>query len=170
MNFGNEAALRVAAYCRVSTEKEDQRNSLTAQQTFFYRYIEQRPEWELVGIFADEGLSGTSARRRPQFTEMIQRAMGGGIDLIVTKEVSRFARNTVDTLQITRQLKSCGVRVLFLNDNIDTGDNDGEFRLTIMASVAQEESRKVSERTRWGQLQAMKRGVVFGNKSITVSG
>lgn len=166
MNFKNEGALRVAAYCRVSTEKEDQRNSLTAQQTFFYRYIEQRPEWELVGIFADEGLSGTSARRRPQFTEMIQRAMGGGIDLILTKEVSRFARNTVDTLQITRQLKSCGVRVLFLNDNIDTGDNDGEFRLTIMASVAQEESRKVSERTRWGQLQAMKRGVVFGNNSI----
>ena len=166
MNFGNERALRVAAYCRVSTEKEDQRNSLAAQQTFFRSYIEQRSEWELVGIFADEGLSGTSVRRRPQFTEMLQRAMGGEIDLIVTKEVSRFARNTVDTLQITRQLKNRGVRVLFLNDNIDTGDNDGEFRLTIMASVAQEESRKVSERTRWGQLQAMRRGVVFGNNSI----
>lgn len=166
MNFGSEKALRVAAYCRVSTEKEDQRNSLAAQQMFFRSYIEQRPEWELVGIFADEGLSGTSVRRRPQFTEMIRQAMGGEIDLIVTKEVSRFARNTVDTLQITRQLKSRGVRVLFLNDNIDTGDNDGEFRLTIMASVAQEESRKVSERTRWGQLQAMKRGVVFGNNSI----
>lgn len=166
MNFGNERALRVAAYCRVSTEKEDQRNSLAAQQTFFRSYIQQRPEWELVGIFADEGLSGTSVRRRPQFTEMLRRAMGGEIDLIVTKEVSRFARNTVDTLQITRQLKNRGVRVLFLNDNIDTGDNDGEFRLTIMASVAQEESRKVSERTRWGQLQAMRRGVVFGNNSI----
>ena len=166
MNFGDGKILRVAAYCRVSTDKEDQRNSLAAQQTFFQSYIRQQPGWELVGIFADEGLSGTSAKRRPQFTQMISRAMAGEMDLIVTKEVSRFARNTVDTLQITRQLKSRGVWVLFLNDNINTGDNDGEFRLTIMASVAQEESRKVSERTRWGQLQAMRRGVVFGNNSI----
>ena len=158
--------LRVAAYCRVSTDKEDQRNSLAAQQAFFLRYIEEHPGWVLVGVFADEGLSGTSVKRRPQFTGMIQRAMAGEIDLILTKEVSRFARNTVDTLQITRQLKANGVGVLFLNDGIDTRDNDGEFRLTIMASVAQEESRKVSERTRWGQLQAMRRGVVFGNNSI----
>ena len=97
---------------------------------------------------------------------MVQRALNGEIDLIVTKEVSRFARNTVDTLQVTRQLKEKGVGVLFLNDNIDTRDNDGEFRLTIMASVAQEESRKISERTRWGQFQAMKNGVVFGNNSL----
>ena len=158
--------LRVAAYCRVSTDKEDQRNSLAAQQAFFLHYIEEHPGWVLVGVFADEGLSGTSVKRRPQFTGMIQRAMAGEIDLILTKEVSRFARNTVDTLQITRQLKANGVGVLFLNDGIDTRDNDGEFRLTIMASVAQEESRKVSERTRWGQLQAMRRGVVFGNNSI----
>ena len=124
MNFGDGKILRVAAYCRVSTDKEDQRNSLAAQQTFFQSYIRQQPGWELVGIFADEGLSGTSAKRRPQFTQMISRAMAGEMDLIVTKEVSRFARNTVDTLQITRQLKSRGVRVLFLNDNINTGDND----------------------------------------------
>ena len=166
MNCKDKKGLRVAAYCRVSTDKEDQRNSLAAQQEFFRSYIQQQPDWTLVGIFADEGLSGTSAKRRPQFTEMIQRATNGEIDLIVTKEVSRFARNTVDTLQITRQLKTCGVGVFFLNDNIDTRDNDGEFRLTIMASVAQEESRKVSERTRWGQLQAMRRGVAFGNNSI----
>ena len=161
-----DSFLRVAAYCRVSTDKEDQRNSLAAQQAFFLDYIQAQPGWTLVGIFADEGLSGTSTKRRPQFTEMIRRAMDGEINLILTKEVSRFARNTVDTLQITRQLKSRGVGVRFLNDNIDTRDNDGEFRLTIMASVAQEESRKVSERTRWGQLQAMRRGVVFGNNSI----
>lgn len=161
-----DGSLRVAAYCRVSTDKEDQRNSLAAQQAFFLDYIQAQPGWTLVGIFADQGLSGTSTKRRPQFTEMIRRAMDGEIDLILTKEVSRFARNTVDTLQITRQLKSRGVGVRFLNDNIDTRDNDGEFRLTIMASVAQEESRKVSERTRWGQLQAMRRGVVFGNNSI----
>ena len=158
--------LRVAAYCRVSTDKEDQRSSLAAQQAFFQSYIQTRPNWVLVEVFADEGLSGTSAKRRPQFTRMVRQAMEGKIDLILTKEVSRFARNTVDTLQITRQLKARGVGVCFLNDNIDTRDNDGEFRLTIMASVAQEESRKISERTRWGQLQAMRRGVVFGNNSI----
>ena len=159
--------LRVAAYCRVSTDKEDQRSSLAAQQAFFQSYIQTRPGWVLVEVFADEGLSGTSAKRRPQFTRMVRQAMEGEIDLILTKEVSRFARNTVDTLQITRQLKARGVGVCFLNDNIDTRDNDGEFRLTIMASVAQEESRKISERTRWGQLQAMRRGVAFGNNSTS---
>lgn len=158
--------LRVAAYCRVSTGKEDQLHSLDAQQRFFQSYAEGHPDWHLVGILADEGLSGTSVKRRPQFSELIRRAMAGEIDLIVTKEVSRFARNTVDALQVTRQLKERGVGVLFLNDNIDTRDSDGEFRLTIMASVAQEESRKISQRTRWGQTQAMKRGVAFGNNSL----
>jgi len=158
--------LRVAAYCRVSTDKDDQLNSLTTQRRFFQKYITEHTSWSLVAVWADEGLSGTSIQRRPQFSEMIRRALAGEIDLIVTKEVSRFARNTVDTLQVTRQLKEKGVGVLFLNDNIDTRDNDGEFRLTIMASVAQEESRKISERTRWGQQQAMRRGVVFGNNSL----
>lgn len=158
--------LRVAAYCRVSTDKDDQLNSLAAQQRFFRSYIAGHPDWSLAGIFADEGLSGTSTKHRPQFSEMIERAVRGDIDLIITKEVSRFARNTVDTLQVTRRLKEKGVGVIFLNDNIDTRDNDGEFRLTIMASVAQEESRKISDRTRWGQLQAMKNGVVFGNDSL----
>lgn len=158
--------VRVAAYCRVSTEKEDQINSLETQRTFFDSYINQRPDWSLVNVFADEGLSGTSMSRRPEFRRMIDLAKAGEIDLIITKEVSRFARNTVDTLTVTRELKTLGVGVIFLNDGIDTRDNDGEFRLTIMASVAQEESRKISERTRWGQAQAMKRGVVFGNDSI----
>jgi len=160
------ALLRVAAYCRVSTDKDDQINSMFAQQRFFQSYVTEHSGWTLVRIFADEGLSGTSVKHRPQFSEMLKKAWNGEIDLIVTKEVSRFARNTVDTLQITRQLKERGVGVLFLNDNIDTRDNDGEFRLTIMASVAQEESRKISDRTRWGQLQAMKNGVVFGNNSL----
>lgn len=162
----NNLPLRVAAYCRVSTDKDDQLNSLAAQQQFFRSYIAEHPGWALFRVFADEGLSGTSIKHRPQFSEMVRRAVEGEIDLIVTKEVSRFARNTVDTLQVTRQLKEKGIGVLFLNDNIDTRDNDGEFRLTIMASVAQEESRKISERTRWGQLQAMKNGVVFGNNSL----
>ena len=133
-----EHALRVAAYCRVSTDKEDQLHSLAAQQAYFEGYI-ARHGWRCAGIFADEGLSGTTLR---------------------------FARNTVDALQVTRRLREQGVGVIFLSDGIDTRDNDGEFRLTIMASVAQEESRKISERTRWGQLQAMRRGVAFGNDTV----
>lgn len=159
----DEDKVRVAAYCRVSTDKDDQVHSLEAQMGFFKRYIEEHQDWMPVGVFADEGLSGTSTSRRPEFRRMIELARAGGIDLILTKEVSRFARNTVDTLTVTRELKALGVGVIFLNDGIDTRDNDGEFRLTIMASVAQEESRKISERTRWGQAQALKRGVVFGN-------
>lgn len=162
----SQQPIRVAAYCRVSTDKEDQLNSLATQRQFFASYLGQRPAWRCVGIYADEGLSGTCAGSRPQFSRLIRQAMAGEVDLILTKEVSRFARNTVDALQITRRLKEAGVGVFFLNDNICTLDNDGEFRLTIMASVAQEESRKISERTRWGQLQAMRRGVVFGNDSI----
>ncbi len=157
-----ESGLLVAAYCRVSTDKEDQLHSLEAQRRFFEEYIEGREGWRLEGIYADEGLSGTAADRRPRFMEMVERALWGGIDLIVTKEVSRFARNTVDALEITRRLRRRGVGVVFLTDGIDTRDSDGEFRLAIMASVAQEESRKISQRTRWGQLQAMRRGVVFG--------
>ena len=158
--------VRVAAYCRVSTDKDDQVHSLEAQMGFFKRYIEEHQDWMPVGVFADEGLSGTSMSRRPEFMRMIELAKSGKIDLILTKEVSRFARNTVDALTVTRELKVLGVGVVFLNDGIDTRDNDGEFRLTIMASMAQEESRKISERTRWGQAQAMKRGVAFGNDSL----
>lgn len=166
MHLSAADPLQVAAYVRVSTDHEDQLHSLAAQRVFFENYISQQPLWKNAGIFADEGLSGTSTKRRPEFNHMLSLARAGKIDLILTKEVSRFARNTVDTLSVTRELKSLGVGVIFLNDNIDTRDNDGEFRLTIMASVAQEESRKISERTRWGQAQAMKRGVVFGNNSI----
>ncbi|MFR5860389.1 MAG: recombinase family protein [Flavonifractor plautii] len=144
-----EHALRVAAYCRVSTDKEDQLHSLAAQQAYFEGYI-ARHGWRCAGIFADEGLSGTTLRR-PRFAELLRLARSGAVDLILTKEVSRFARNTVDALQVTRRLREQGVGVIFLSDGIDTRDNDGEFRLTIMASVAQEESRKISERTRWGQ-------------------
>ena len=153
-----EQILQVAAYCRVSTDKEDQLHSLEAQRQFFEEYVQSREGWHLEGIYADEGLSGTAAARRPRFMEMVDRALLGKIGLIITKEVSRFARNTVDALEITRRLKEKGVGVVFLTDGIDTRDSDGEFRLTIMASVAQEESRKISQRTRWGQLQAMRRG------------
>lgn len=158
-------SLRVAAYCRVSTDREDQANSLHSQQSYFTDYIRSREDWRLSGIYADEGISGTSTRKREQFNRMIRDAKAGKIDLILTKEVSRFARNTVDTLSHTRLLKQLGVGVIFINDNIDTRDNDGELRLTIMASMAQEESRKTSERVKWGQKRRMEAGVVFGNDS-----
>lgn len=154
--------LRVAAYCRVSTDQEDQQSSLVHQRQYFKEYIERQPDWQLVSIFVDEGFSGTSTQNRPGFQQMLEAARAGKIDLIVTKEVSRFARNTIDTLAHTRELRKQGVGVLFINDNIDTRQNDGEFRLTIMASVAQEESRKISERVKWGQKRSMEQGVVFG--------
>lgn len=156
------ARLRVAAYCRVSTDQSDQLHSLAAQQQYFAEYIAAHPAWENAGVWADEGISGTSTAKRRQFRALMAAAERGEIDLILTKEVSRFARNTVDTLAYTRKLREWGVGVLFLTDNIDTRAGEGEFRLTIMASVAQEESRKTSERVKWGQRRSMERGVVFG--------
>ena len=154
--------LRVAAYARVSTDKDDQANSLDNQRTYFSKYITQHEGWQLVNVFYDEGISGTQTKKRKGFMEMIAEAESGEIDLIITKEVSRFARNTVDTLSYTRELKKFGVGVIFTLDNIDTRQSDGEFRLTIMASIAQEESRKTSERVKWGQRRQMEKGVVFG--------
>lgn len=152
--------MRVCAYCRVSTDRDDQANSFENQKQYFEKFINQHPEWNLIEIYADEGVTGTSTKKRTNFNRMIRDAKRGKIDLILTKEVTRFARNTVDTLQYTRELKSIDVRVIFLIDNIDTFDSDGEFRLTIMASIAQEESRKTSERVKWGMSQQMKRGFV----------
>ena len=147
--------LRVAAYARVSTDKDDQANSLDNQRTYFASYITRHEGWQLVNVFYDEGISGTQTKKRKGFMEMITEAESGEIDLIITKEVSRFARNTVDTLSYTRELKKFGVGVIFTLDNIDTRQSDGEFRLTIMASIAQEESRKTSERVKWGQRRQM---------------
>lgn len=154
--------LRVAAYARVSTDNDDQANSLDNQRTYFASYITRHEGWQLVNVFYDEGISGTQTKKRKGFMEMITEAESGEIDLIITKEVSRFARNTVDTLSYTRELKKFGVGVIFTLDNIDTRQSDGEFRLTIMASIAQEESRKTSERVKWGQRRQMEKGVVFG--------
>jgi DNA invertase Pin-like site-specific DNA recombinase len=154
--------LKVAAYCRVSTDRDEQINSLESQKNYFRGYIESHPDWELIEVYYDEGISGTQTQNRSGFHQMIQAALGGKVDLILTKEVSRFARNTVDTLSFTRKLKEQGVGVLFTIDNIDTREPDGELRLTIMASIAQEESRKTSERVKWGQKRKMEAGVVFG--------
>lgn len=154
--------LRVAAYCRVSTDKDDQANSLDSQRKYFGEYINAHDDWILDNIYYDEGISGTQTKKRAGFNAMIDEALHGHIDLILTKEVCRFARNTVDTLSYTRKLKDSGVGVVFTIDNIDTRDCDGELRLTIMASIAQEESRKTSERVKWGQKRRMEQGVVFG--------
>ncbi len=164
--------LSVAAYCRVSTDKLDQQNSLHSQREFFERYISSQPGWTLRDIYFDEGISGTSTKKRTGFVNMMNDALCGKINLILTKEVSRFARNTVDVLSFTRKLKACGVGVIFLSDGIDTRDGDGELRLAIMASIAQEESRKTSERVKWGQKRRMEQGVVFGRDLLgyTVSG
>ncbi len=161
-----ERKKRVAAYCRVSTDNEDQASSFESQRKFFRRYIEQNPGWQLFAIFADEGISGTNTKRRKEFNRMIACAKNGDFDLIITKEISRFARNTLDSIFYTRDLKRHGVGVIFLNDNINTLDGDAELRLAIMSSIAQEESRKTSERVKWGQKRQMEQGVVFGRSML----
>lgn len=157
---------RVAAYCRVSTDHEDQANSFESQQRYFRQYIERNPDWELSEIFADEGISGTNTKKRSEFKRMIACAKEGDFDLIITKEISRFARNTLDSIYYTRDLKKHGVGVIFMNDNINTLDGDAELRLAIMSSIAQEESRKTSERVKWGQKRRMEQGVVFGRSML----
>ena len=153
--------MKVAAYCRVSTDSSDQMNSLENQTSFFQDYIRKNPDWDFVGVYSDEGVTGTSVAGRIQFSRMIEDAGRGEIDLILTKEVSRFARNTVDALNYTRQLRSLGVGVFFINDNINTLDSDGELRLSLMSMLAQEESRKTSARVRWGMRRQMEQGFVF---------
>ena len=157
---------RVAAYCRVSTDHEDQANSFESQQRYFRQYIQYHPDWELYDIFADEGLSGTTTKKRREFNRMIACAENGEIDLIITKEISRFARNTLDSISYTRELKRHGVGVIFMSDNINTLDGDAELRLAIMSSIAQEESRKTSERVKWGQKRRMEQGIVFGRSML----
>ncbi len=157
---------KIAVYCRVSTEKEDQINSLENQKKYFREYIEGNPTWELFEIYADEGITGTSTKRRYSFHKMMQDAKNHKFSLIITKEISRFARNTLDSIYFTRKLKELGIPVIFLNDNINTLDADAELRLTIMSSFAQEESRKTSERVKWGQRRRMEQGIVFGRDML----
>lgn len=158
--------IQVASYCRVSTDKDDQANSFEAQQRYFKEYIDCQPDWELYLTYADEGITGTSIKKRVQFNRMINDAHMGKFQLIITKEVSRFSRNILDTISFTRELKALGIGVLFMNDGINTLDPDAELRLSIMGSIAQEESRKTSSRVKWGQTRQMERGVVFGRSML----
>lgn len=156
----------VAIYARVSTEHEAQLSALENQMDWYKPILATRPDWTLVAQYVDEGITGTSAEKRPQFMKMIADAKKKKFDMIITREVSRFARNTVDTLQFTRTLKEYGVEVFFINDNIKTFDGDGELRLTIMATLAQDESRKTSLRVKAGQQTSMENGVLYGNGNI----
>jgi len=156
----------VAIYARVSTEHEAQLSALENQIDWYKPILDARPGWKLTDRYIDEGITGTSAEKRPQFLQMIADAKTKKFDMIITREVSRFARNTVDTLQYTRLLKEYGVEVFFINDNIKTFDGDGELRLTIMATLAQDESRKTSIRVKAGQQTSMKNGVFYGTGNI----
>ncbi|MBQ8241680.1 MAG: recombinase family protein [Bacteroides sp.] len=157
---------KVVIYARVSTEHEAQLSALGNQLDWYKPILDYHPEWELVGQYIDEGITGTSAEKRPEFMRMMEEAKQHKFDLILTREVSRFARNTVDTLQYTRMLREHGVEVYFINDGIKTFDGDGELRLTIMATLAQDESRKTSIRVKSGQQTSMNNGVVYGNGNI----
>ena len=151
---------RVAAYARVSTDQDAQQSSYEAQITYYTDYINSKPEWTFVSIYSDEGISGTSFKKRDGFNRMVEDAMNGKIDLILTKSISRFARNTVDSLSVTRKLKAKGVEVFFEKENISSMDPQAELIFTIMSSVAQEESRSISENVRWGKRRSMEAGNV----------
>jgi len=149
---------RVAAYARVSTDSDEQLSSYEAQVGFYTQHIKNNPEWEFVNVYTDEGISGTNTRKREGFNRMVADAMDGKIDLILTKSTSRFARNTVDTLTTVRKLKEKGVEVYFEKENIYTLDAKGEVMITIMGSLAQEESRSISENVTWGKRRSMEEG------------
>ena len=164
--FDRNRQRRVVFYGRVSTEHEAQLAALENQMQWYEDQAKYHPNWTVLKSYIDRGITGTQAKKRPAFMEVLNDAKYHKFDLIVTREVCRFARNTVDTLVITRQLKEIGIEVYFVEDNIWTMDNDGELRLTIMATLAQEESRKTSERVRAGQKISRDNGVLYGNGNI----
>lgn len=158
--------IKVASYCRVSTDKDDQANSFETQKRYFREYIESHHDWELYEIYADEGITGTTTKKRTQFNRMVGDAYKGKFQMIITKEVSRFSRNILDTIAYTRELKAIGVGVIFATDRINTLEPEAEMLLSYLASMAQEESRRTSSRVVWGQTRQMERGVVFGQSLL----
>ncbi|MGN0294713.1 MAG: recombinase family protein, partial [Lachnospiraceae bacterium] len=164
--FDRNRPRKVAIYGRVSTEHEAQLSALENQMQWYEDQARYHPNWEICERYIDEGITGTQAKKRPAFLKMLGDARQGQFDLIVTREVCRFARNVVDTLVVTRELKGIGVEVYFIDDNIWTMDGDGELRLSLMATLAQEESRKTSERVKAGQKISRDKGVLYGNGNI----
>ena len=158
--------LRVTFYARVSSDKDEQLNSLDNQISYYRDFIKKNANWEFVDGYIDEGLSGISTKKRENFNNMISDAKAGLFDLVITKEITRFARNTLDSIKYTRDLISYGVGVFFQNDNINTLDEDSELRLTLMSGIAQDELRKLSSRIRFGHQEAIKKNVVLGNSRI----
>lgn len=154
---------RVAAYCRVSTDQEEQLASYAAQVNYYTNYIERHPDYELAGIYADEGISGTTTKKREQFNKMIEDCRAGKIDMIITKSISRFARNTLDCLNFVRLLKDLGIGVVFEKENINTLDSKGEVLLSILSSLAQDESRSISENSTWGIRRRFEQGKLHVN-------
>ncbi len=158
--------MRVTFYARVSSEKDEQLNSLDNQITYYQDLIRKNPVWEYVEGYIDEGLSAATTKKRENFHRMVDDGKTGVFDFIITKEISRFARNTLDSISFTRDLLNAGVGVFFQNDNINTLDEDSELRLTIMSGIAQDELRKLSSRVKFGHAQAIKKNVVLGNSRI----
>ena len=158
--------LRVTFYARVSTDKDEQINSLDNQVQYYTELIRSKPNWTFVPGYIDEGISGTSTKKRDSFNRMIADAKAGCFDFIITKEISRFSRSTLDSIKYTQELLEYDVGVLFRNDSINTLDPDSELRLVIMAGVAQDEVRKLSDRLKFGFRQAIKNGHVLGNDKL----
>lgn len=156
----------VVFYGRVSTEHEAQISALDNQLQWYDNQAKQHNNWNVIDKYIDEGITGTQTKKIPSFLQMIEDARQGKFDLIVTREVCRFARNTVDTLTFTRELKNLGIEVYFVEDDIWTMDGDGELRLTLMATLAQDESRKISERVHAGQYISRENGVLYGNGNL----
>lgn len=161
-----ERKTRVAAYCRVSTDQEEQENSFKNQVDYYTRYIAGHPEYELAGIYADEGISGTNTKKREEFRRMIADCEAHKIDMVITKSISRFARNTQDCLENYRKLKNLGIIVVFEKENITSTETTGELLLTILSSLAQDESRNISENTKWGIRSKFQKGIPHDNASV----
>ena len=155
-----DGKMRVAAYCRVSTDSEEQLNSYEAQKTYYTQKIQDNPDWEMAGIYADEGISGTSLKKRAEFNKMITACKRGRIDFIITKSLSRFARNTVDCLDTVRLLKANGIGVYFEKENINTLTESSEFLVTLFSGFAQAESESLSKNVAWGKEKSAKAGNV----------
>lgn len=158
-NVNENIKRRVACYARVSTDKDQQINSLQNQVEYYHSLISKKEDWIFVGMYYDEGISATSTKWRAGFNELIYDALSGKIDLIVTKSVTRFARNTIDAISSVRILKEHGVEVFFEKDNIWTLSGESEFVLTIISAIAQEESHSISENTKWGMRKNMQKGI-----------
>ncbi len=157
------AKLRVCAYCRVSTDSEEQLSSFDAQVSYYTTYIQNHPAWEFVGIYSDEGISATNTKKRVEFNRMIEHCLEGKIDMVITKSISRFARNTVDCLTFVRKLKERNIAVFFEKENVNTLDSKGDFLLTLLGSLAQEESHSISQASKQGIVYRFREGKVRVN-------